>query len=190
MGGVSIANGAAVVIDAAAGFDSLVPSALPSVVILHATKVLGRGEGGFVISTDPAMRRAVRTRANFVFDGSREAQAVAFNARMGRDSCRMERCGQRLSLYSRERSNQICLQHGFGETSISSTCLLSFVHPAADRVERSLTLAVSRREDVGSGSALTTGHRVAPSHRSTSDRRACSLDLSGGVLSRYRRRRN
>jgi dTDP-4-amino-4,6-dideoxygalactose transaminase len=75
-------TGIAVVIDAAAGFDSLVPSAVPSVVSLHATKVLGAGEGGFVISTDPAIRHAVRTRANFGFDGSRQAQAQAFNAKL------------------------------------------------------------------------------------------------------------
>ena len=38
-----------VVIDAAAGFDALVPGAVPAVVSLHATKVLGAGEGGFVV---------------------------------------------------------------------------------------------------------------------------------------------
>jgi dTDP-4-amino-4,6-dideoxygalactose transaminase len=44
-----------VVIDAAAGFDSLVPGETPAVVTRHATKVIGIGEGGFVTSTDPSI---------------------------------------------------------------------------------------------------------------------------------------
>jgi dTDP-4-amino-4,6-dideoxygalactose transaminase len=35
-------------------------------------------------------------------------------------------------------SNRVRLQHGFGETWISSTCVLSFAQPAADRIEQSL----------------------------------------------------
>jgi dTDP-4-amino-4,6-dideoxygalactose transaminase len=146
-------TGLAVVIDAAAAFDSLVPGAVPSVVSLHATKVLGTGEGGFVISTDPSFGRAVRMRANFGFAGSRHAQAVAFNAKLSEyhaavglagldewDQIRAE-WSDAANTYRRAlgKSNQICLQRGFGETWVSSTCLLSFGQPAADRIERSLT---------------------------------------------------
>jgi dTDP-4-amino-4,6-dideoxygalactose transaminase len=73
-------TGLAVVIDAAAAFDALIPGAIPSVVSLHATKALGIGEGGFVVSTDASVRNAVRMRSNFGFAGSRQAQAAAFNA--------------------------------------------------------------------------------------------------------------
>ena len=45
-------SGLAVVIDAAAGFDAVVPTGTPAVVSLHATKVLGTGEGGFVLCND------------------------------------------------------------------------------------------------------------------------------------------
>jgi dTDP-4-amino-4,6-dideoxygalactose transaminase len=145
-------TGLAVVIDAAAGFDSLVPGTTPAVVSLHATKVLGIGEGGFVISTDAAMSRAVRMRANFGFEGSRQAQAAAFNAKLSEyhaavghaaldewDQARDEWSGAAKAYRSAlGRSNQVCLQQGFGETWIGSTCLLSFVKPAADRIEQFL----------------------------------------------------
>jgi len=145
-------TGLAVVIDAAAGFDSLVPSAVPSVVSLHATKVLGTGEGGFVISTDAAIRRAVRMRANFGFEGSRQAQAAAFNAKLSEyqaavghaaldewDQTRAE-WSNAANAYRRalRGSNHVRLQQGFGETWISSTCLLSFDQPAAARIEQAL----------------------------------------------------
>jgi dTDP-4-amino-4,6-dideoxygalactose transaminase len=145
-------TGLAVVMDAAAGFDSLVPGTVPSVVSLHATKVLGTGEGGFVINTDAAMTRAVRMRANFGFAGSRHAQAAAFNAKLSEyhaavghaaldewDETRAD-WGNAAKVYRRTlgRSNQIRLQHGFGDTWVTSTCLLKFVQPVADRVEQSL----------------------------------------------------
>jgi len=145
-------TGLAVVIDAAAAFDSLIPSAVPSVVSLHATKALGTGEGGFVISADPSIRRAVRMRTNFGFDGSRQAQAAAFNAKLSEyqaavghagldewDQTRAEWNGA-ADVYRRalRGSKHVRLQQGFGETWISSTCLLCFAQPAVDRIEQSL----------------------------------------------------
>jgi dTDP-4-amino-4,6-dideoxygalactose transaminase len=146
-------TGLAVVIDAAAAFDTLIPGAVPSVVSLHATKVLGTGEGGFVVSTDPHIRRAVRMRSNFGFAGSRKAQAAAFNAKLSEyqaavghaalDEWRQTRAEWRdaANAYRNAlgKSNQVFLQQGFGESWISSTCVLSFAQPAADRIEQSLT---------------------------------------------------
>jgi dTDP-4-amino-4,6-dideoxygalactose transaminase len=146
-------TGLAVVIDAAAAFDSLVPGAVPSVVSLHATKVLGTGEGGFVVSTDPHIRRAVRMRSNFGFDGSRKAQASAFNAKLSEyqaavGHAALDEWGQTRAEWrdaanayrnALGRSNQVFLQQGFGESWVSSTCVLSFAQPAADRIEQSLT---------------------------------------------------
>lgn len=145
-------TGLAVVIDAAAGFDSLIPSSVPSVVSLHATKALGTGEGGFVISSDISIRRAVQMRANFGFAGSRQAQAAAFNAKLSEyqaavghaaldewDQTRAE-WSDAANAYRRALRgfNQVRLQQGFGETWISSTCLLNFAQPVADRIEQSL----------------------------------------------------
>jgi dTDP-4-amino-4,6-dideoxygalactose transaminase len=75
-------TGIPVVIDAAGGFDGVRASAVPTVVSLHATKVLGIGEGAFVACADAALVRAVRQRINFGFDGSREAQVSAANAKL------------------------------------------------------------------------------------------------------------
>jgi dTDP-4-amino-4,6-dideoxygalactose transaminase len=145
-------TGLAVVIDAAAAFDSLIPGAVPSVVSLHATKALGIGEGGFVISTDASIRRAVRMRSNFGFEGNRQAQAAAFNAKLSEyhaavghaalDEWDQARAEWRNAANAYRRalrgSNHVRLQRDFGETWISSSCLLSFAKPVADRIEQSL----------------------------------------------------
>jgi dTDP-4-amino-4,6-dideoxygalactose transaminase len=145
-------TGVAVVIDAAAAFDSLIPGVVPSVVSLHATKVLGIGEGGFVISTDTSLVREVRMRANFGFHGSRQAQAAAFNAKLSEyhaavghaaleewEQARVE-WNDAVNEYRRalNGSNCVSLQRGFGESWIGSTCLLGFDQPVADRIEQSL----------------------------------------------------
>jgi dTDP-4-amino-4,6-dideoxygalactose transaminase len=71
-----------VVIDAAAAFDSLRPGLVPAVVSLHATKVLGAGEGGFVVSGDRHLTIDIQRRSNFGFYGAREARVPATNAKM------------------------------------------------------------------------------------------------------------
>jgi dTDP-4-amino-4,6-dideoxygalactose transaminase len=75
-------SGRAVVVDAAASFDSLRAAAVPQVVSLHATKVLGAGEGGFVLCGDPDLARRVGAACNFGFAGSRSASLRALNAKM------------------------------------------------------------------------------------------------------------
>lgn len=145
-------TGLAVVIDAAAAFDSLVPSAVPSVVSLHATKALGIGEGGFIISTDTVIRRAARTRANFGFGADRQAHVMAFNAKLSEyhaavghaalDEWEQTRAewSSGADAYRRalRGANPVRLQQGFGETWVSSTCVLSFAQSVADEVEQSL----------------------------------------------------
>lgn len=75
-------SGLPVVIDAAAGFDALTPGRAPAVVSLHATKVLGIGEGAFAISTDPAVIERIRWRAQFGFPGRRESVGPGTNAKL------------------------------------------------------------------------------------------------------------
>jgi dTDP-4-amino-4,6-dideoxygalactose transaminase len=145
-------TGVAVVIDAAAGFDSLIPVAVPSVVSLHATKVLGIGEGGFIVSTDASLARAARMRANFGFQDSRQARAAAYNAKLSEyhaavghaaldewEQTRVE-WNDAVNEYRRALtgSNSVSLQSGFGETWVGSTCLIGFDRPLADRIEQSL----------------------------------------------------
>lgn len=71
-----------VVIDAAAAFDALRPGPLPAVVSLHATKALGAGEGGVLVSADADLVERARRLSNFGFLGDRVSRTVATNAKM------------------------------------------------------------------------------------------------------------
>ena len=75
-------TGICVVIDAAAGFDTMQASRIPFVVSLHATKILGAGEGGFIATSDPQLRDRAMACCNFGFQGSRSAILPALNAKM------------------------------------------------------------------------------------------------------------
>lgn len=75
-------TGIPVVVDAAAGFDTTQASKIPFVVSLHATKILGAGEGGFNVTTDATLRDSMRSCCNFGFHGSRTAELPALNAKM------------------------------------------------------------------------------------------------------------
>jgi dTDP-4-amino-4,6-dideoxygalactose transaminase len=142
-------TGIPVVIDAAAGFDSLVPSETPTVVSLHATKALGIGEGGFVVSTDQSLIKEIRTRANFGFSAARTAVVPAMNAKLSEyhaavglaaldewPQARAEWAAV-AGAYRRAllESNRVRFQNGFGDSWVSSTCNLSFVDALAARLE-------------------------------------------------------
>jgi dTDP-4-amino-4,6-dideoxygalactose transaminase len=76
-----------VVHDAAASLgDDIDLAGLPAgqavVFSLHATKVLGAGEGGIVVFGDEADAARFRAWTNFGFAGSREAQVAGVNAKM------------------------------------------------------------------------------------------------------------
>lgn len=76
-----------VVHDAAAALgNDMDLSGLPArqavVFSLHATKVLGAGEGGVVVFGDAADAARFRAWTNFGFSGSREAQVAGVNAKM------------------------------------------------------------------------------------------------------------
>ena len=75
-------TGVAVVVDSAAAFDTVRPGRIPCVVSLHATKILGAGEGGFIATTDSQLLERVKACCNFGFQGSRIAMLSALNAKM------------------------------------------------------------------------------------------------------------
>lgn len=81
-------TGIPVIIDAAAGFDSFtsVPSSYPGknpvMISLHATKPLGIGEGGIVISSDYKLVEKVNKMSNFGFWGSRISQVPGTNGKV------------------------------------------------------------------------------------------------------------
>jgi dTDP-4-amino-4,6-dideoxygalactose transaminase len=144
--------GVAVVLDAAAGFDSLRPSRLPSVVSLHATKVLGAGEGGFVLSTDAELIGRIRFASNFGFSGTREALLPGCNAKMseyhaaiglaaldGWAATRKEFMRVALA-YRRELSGcpGISLQDGYGARWVAATAVAEFAEASAPTVASTL----------------------------------------------------
>jgi dTDP-4-amino-4,6-dideoxygalactose transaminase len=148
-------TGIPVVIDAAAAFDALVPTETPAVVSLHATKTLGIGEGGFVMSTDLSMIKEIRTRANFGFRTERTAVVPAMNAKLSEyhaavglaalDEWPQARAEWTVVAGAYRRalpeSNRVRFQSGFGESWVSSTCNLSLADFAAAQVEGALASA-------------------------------------------------
>jgi len=148
-------TGLAVVVDAAAAFDSLVPGRVPSVVSLHATKVLGVGEGGCIVSSDAELVEDIRARTNFGFWKSREARVSATNAKLSEYHAAVGLAAlDELSVTRSEwiraaecykdafsGSNRVRLQAGFGTSWVASTCILDITDSGADRVESALNAA-------------------------------------------------
>lgn len=78
---LAMETGVPVLIDAAAAFHSWRPGRSLAAISLHATKLLGVGEGGLVVGRDAALIRAVRQRSNFGFLGSRDTRLIGFNGK-------------------------------------------------------------------------------------------------------------
>lgn len=73
-----------VAVDAAAGFDGFTGAQfnhIPVVVSLHATKVMGIGEGGFIITRDQGLARHVQEQTNFGFY-TRHISTPGINSKM------------------------------------------------------------------------------------------------------------
>lgn len=148
-------TGLPVVIDAAAGFDAITPCAVPAVVSLHATKVFGVGEGGFVMSTDPAIIRDIRNRSNFGFAGTREAAVTAINAKLSEYHAAVGLAAldewadvrsEWMALAQAYRdalpeSNRLRFQDGFGQSWITSTCVVRLAESGAAQTESALAQA-------------------------------------------------
>lgn len=138
-------TGVPVVIDAAPAFDCAAPSSLASVVSLHATKILGVGEGGFVMSTQARLAHRVRLRSNFGFDGTREAQVPATNGKISEYAAAVglaaldDWAGRRAAFHrvamryrtALEGLGGVSLYDGFGDRWLTATCVVRFDRPAA-----------------------------------------------------------
>jgi len=131
------------VIDAAPGFDAARAGACLSVVSLHATKVLGVGEGGFVMSSESALVAAVQQESNFGFLGSREAQIEATNGKLSEYAAALGLAGldewtarrtafEAVARRYRENLTQIrgaTLPEGWGPDWVSTTCVVQLDDP-------------------------------------------------------------
>ena len=132
-------TGVPVLIDAAASFDSARDPRLPTMVSLHATKVLGSGEGAFIVSDDVAFIERFRASTNFGFHGDRIARHLATNAKLSeyngavslaaldvwpaiRARYAASAMALRQALFA---TPQVGFQAGWGEQWVSSTCIVS-----------------------------------------------------------------
>jgi dTDP-4-amino-4,6-dideoxygalactose transaminase len=173
-------TGLAVVVDAAASFDSLCPGVTPAVVSLHATKVVGVGEGGFVASADASLIREIRTRANFGFHGTRLAAASAINAKLSEyhaavglaalDEWPVARAEwMETALEFRSvllESGRVRFQNGFGQGWIASTCNLNVAGVSSISIENALTAGgIDSRRWWGDGAHAHPATRDLPRTR-------------------------
>jgi len=71
-----------VLVDAATGFDGFHGSSLPTVISLHATKVLSSGEGGVLYTPDEKFADNIRSFISFGFAGTNKAESSGLNAKL------------------------------------------------------------------------------------------------------------
>ncbi|WP_158285501.1 DegT/DnrJ/EryC1/StrS aminotransferase family protein [Azospirillum sp. TSA6c] len=148
-------TGIPVIVDAAAGFDSWRICDLPAVVSLHATKVLGAGEGGLMVCSDTDLIKRVRRVLNFGFSGLAIAQCHAFNGKMSEygaavalaalDAWPVTRAEwlTALNLYTPLlTSNRVGTQPGLGTERVSSVLVVRF--PGCDR--QSIAAALEQKD--------------------------------------------
>jgi dTDP-4-amino-4,6-dideoxygalactose transaminase len=146
------AAGVPVLLDAAAAFDTLTDARLPAVVSLHATKVVGLGEGGFLVSDDEAFAHKVRLKTTFGFSGSRDSLVAATNAKLSEYTAAVGLAaldawpGARLRWMRTAQMLRIALigqphvrfQEGWGRDWITSVCTVGLPTGSAARVAASL----------------------------------------------------
>jgi dTDP-4-amino-4,6-dideoxygalactose transaminase len=166
------ATGVPVLLDAAASFDTLRDARLPAVVSLHATKVLGLGEGGYLATEDLALAQKVRQLTTFGFQGSRDSVIAATNAKLSEyaaavgqaaldawpaDRLRWMRTAQllRIALIGRP---DVKFQEGWGSDWVTSVCTVGLPRGSADAVAARLKdHGVDTRQWWGAGCHLNRG---------------------------------
>jgi len=145
-------TGLAVILDAAAAFDQAREADIPTVVSLHATKVLGIGEGGFLATRDADLASRMRQLSTFGFRGSRAAQIVATNAKLseysgavglaaldGWDADRLQYLrAARLMRAAMTFLPQVRFQSGWGVDWVTSVCSVALPDGSVDAVEQGL----------------------------------------------------
>ena len=145
-------TGLAVLLDAAAAFDAARDARLPTVVSLHATKVLGIGEGGFLVTDDAALAFRVRRMTTYGFNGTREAQIAGTNAKLSEYTAAVGLAAldkwpaDRLRFFLAAQHTRIglamtpsvVLQPGWGSDWVTSVCVVRLPNGAAQAATETL----------------------------------------------------
>jgi dTDP-4-amino-4,6-dideoxygalactose transaminase len=159
-------TGVPVLVDAAAAFDTIHDARLPVCVSLHATKVLGLGEGGFMATEDAAFAARFRQLTTYGFQGSRDSLTPATNAKLSEyaaavglaaldgwpgDRLRFMRTAQLLKI-ALVGQREVRFQDGWGSDWITSVCTVGLPDGSAGRVAAVLAEdGVDTRQWWGSG---------------------------------------
>ncbi len=125
-------TGTPVIVDAAAGFDGLQPAPVTQLVSLHATKIFGTGEGGFLVARENDTGARLRAALNFGFRGSREALGAAINGKMSEYTAAVGLAGldgysarrarlMDVAQHYRSRLGRAVWQPGWGERWVATT---------------------------------------------------------------------
>ena len=158
-------TGVPALIDAAAGFDSVREAPVPVVVSLHATKVLGAGEGGFIATRNAELAELMRAQSSYGFMGSRISRFPAMNAKMSEYHAavglaaldhwpatreRLLQAGQNVRAALGERL--VRFQPGWSLEWVSNTCVIRVPNGQADLLSRRLAARnISTRDWWGRG---------------------------------------
>ena len=138
-------TGIPVLIDAAAGFDTVKCGSVPVIISLHATKVFGIGEGGVVLCQDERLAELIRAGRNFGFMGERAAETQGTNAKLSEYAAAVGLAAYSLWCETRAAYRQIALMYaevfagmkgfafapGFSGDSALSTCNILLEKPIA-----------------------------------------------------------
>ena len=170
-------TGLPVLVDAAASFDTLDRAPLPTMISLHATKLVSTGEGGLLISEDGDLVARVRKMTNFGFWGSREAQVTGGNFKLSEYAAavglasldewpvRRRAFAQAAQLLRAGLVGApwVRFQPGWGVDWVSSTCCVRIEGRRAAEVEQRLAdLGVSTRRWWGDGCHVQPAFRHLP----------------------------
>lgn len=146
------ATGIPVVVDAAAGFDSVSAGNSPVMISLHATKAMGIGEGGLVLCRNDGVAERIRAARNFGFLNERVAEIHGMNAKLSEygaavglaaldnwTESRAELCRVAAD-YLRVFAGLDCLRFApeFGPDNAVTTCNVAFRDPIASQIISSL----------------------------------------------------
>jgi dTDP-4-amino-4,6-dideoxygalactose transaminase len=127
------------VIDGAASFDSLykgvgnLPNESVLVVSMHATKLLGAGEGGICIASSIEIANELRVWSNFGFDGTRESRRIGTNSKISEYAAAvalasLDSWPETREILEKNRLKALEISNSLG-LSVSSSMTSGFVSP-------------------------------------------------------------